>query len=74
MERSFQTLTAVLSEDGEVGNEKLLWIVLDKVNHEAQEAGQGGRAEPGHSSRSGCRLLQSWKKIHASAGHKGSPD
>lgn len=51
-----------------------MWTVLDKLNREAQEAGQGGRAEPGHSSRSGCRLLQSWKKIHASAGHKGPPD
>lgn len=50
MGRSSQTLTAVLSEDGEVGNEKLLWIVLDKLNHEAQEAGQGGHAEPEHSS------------------------
>lgn len=51
-----------------------MWIVLDKLNREAQEAGQGGRAEPAHSSRSGCRLLQAWKKIDASAGHKGPPD
>lgn len=47
MERSFQTLTADLSEEGQVGNKKLLWIVLDQLNREAQEAGQGGRAEPG---------------------------
>lgn len=50
MERSFQTLTADLSEGGEVGNEKLLWIVLDQLNREAQEAGQGGRARQGDSA------------------------
>lgn len=47
MERSFQTLTADPSEEGEVRNEKLLRIVLDQLNREAQEAGQGERAEPG---------------------------
>lgn len=30
-----------------MGNEKLLRIVLDQLNREAQEAGQGERTEPG---------------------------
>lgn len=86
MERSFQTLTADLSEEGQVGNKKLMWLVLNQLNREAQEAGQVGRLSQGdsmhewrqvgvrYSSRSGCRLLQSWRKIHTSAGHKGPPD